>query len=161
MKVQDALKSIVEQLTKGFSEGTEDIYTEAPVEEITPFETDRNLALAPETRTNNLKAVGTKVVTHTAFNKSDTEVIICEPHSYSESVEFVKYLRDKKSIVVNLHNLDAANACRLVDFLCGATHALNGNQQRISDSVFIFTPVGVALTAETQNSKTVKDAIWN
>ncbi len=161
MKVQDTIRTIVDQLTKGFSEDTEELYTESPVEEVTSFETDRNLALAPETKPNNLKAVGTKVVTHTAFNKNNTEVIICEPHSYSESVEFVRYLRDKKSIIVNLNYLDAANACRLVDFLCGATHALNGNQSKISDNVFIFTPVEVALSAEPQNPKTVKDAIWN
>ena len=160
MKVQDTLKSIVDQLTKGFSEG-EEIYTEAPIEEVTSFETDRNLALAPEVKQSNLKAIGTKVVTHTAFNKNNTEVIICEPRSYSESVEFVKYLRDKKSIIVNLNFLDAANACRLVDFLCGATHALNGNQSKISENVFIFTPVEVSLSAEPQNNKTVKDAIWN
>ncbi|MGN0006307.1 MAG: cell division protein SepF [Candidatus Gastranaerophilaceae bacterium] len=160
MKVQDTLKSIVDQLTKGFSEG-EEIYTEAPAEEVTSFETDRNLALAPEVKQSNLKAIGTKVVTHTAFNKNNTEVIICEPRSYSESVEFVKYLRDKKSIIVNLNFLDAANACRLVDFLCGATHALNGNQHKISENVFIFTPVEVSLSAEPQNNKTVKDAIWN
>lgn len=160
MKVQDTIRTIVDQLTKGFGDG-EEIYTENQTEEITPYETDRNLALAPEIKPNNLKAVGTKVVTHTAFNKNNTEVIICEPRSYSESVEFVKYLRDKKSIIVNLNFLDAANACRLVDFLCGATHALNGNQSKISDNVFIFTPVEVALSAEPQNSKTVKDAIWN
>lgn len=160
MTVQDTLKSIVNQLTKGFEGDTEDIYQEAQ-DEIIPYGTDRNLALDTEVKQNNLKALDTKVVTHTAFSKNNTEVIICEPRTYGESVEFVKYLKDKKSIIVNLNFLDAAQACRLVDFLCGATHALNGNQSKISENVFIFTPMNVALSAESQNNKMVKDALWN
>jgi len=154
--VQDTLKSIVSQLTKGFE--TTDIYEDEP-EGIIPYSTNNNLALDTEVKQNNntLKTLDSKVV---AFNKNNTEVIICEPRTYGESVEFVKYLKDKKSIIVNLNFLDAAQACRLVDFLCGATHALNGNQSKISENVFIFTPMNVSLSAESQNNKMVKDALW-
>lgn len=156
MTVQDTLKSIVSQLTKGFE--TTDIYEDEP-EGIIPYSTNNNLALDTEVKQNNntLKTLDSKVV---AFNKNNTEVIICEPRTYGESVEFVKYLKDKKSIIVNLNFLDAAQACRLVDFLCGATHALNGNQSKISENVFIFTPMNVSLSAESQNNKMVKDALW-
>ena len=94
------------------------------------------------------------------FGKGNTEVIICEPREYKESVEFVKHLKDKKSIIVNLNLLDANDAVRLVDFLCGATHALNGNQRKISENVFIFTPMSVSLSAESQDDKMIKNAMW-
>ena len=68
---------------------------------------------------------------------------------------------DRKTIVLNLHLLDKEQALRIVDFLCGATHALSGSQQKIGDSVFIFTPVNVALSAESQKSKFLRDALWN
>lgn len=157
MTVQDTLKSIVSQLTRGFE--PTDIYEEDGPEEIIPYSTNNNLALDTEIKQNNsnLKTLDSKVV---AFNKNNTEVIICEPRTYGESVEFVKYLKDKKSIIVNLNFLDASQACRLVDFLCGATHALNGNQSKISENVFIFTPMNVSLSAESQNNKMVKDALW-
>ena len=158
MTVQDTLKSIVNQLTKGF-EPTD--YSEEPEGVLLPYETENNLALKPEFEQNNLATVDNNVVTHKAFNKGSTEVIICEPRTYGESVEFVKYLKDKKSIIVNLNFLDSAQACRLVDFLCGATHALNGNQSKISENVFIFTPMSVELSAEPQNNKMVKDALWS
>ena len=61
---------------------------------------------------------------------------------------------------VNLNCVDSTQACRWVDFLCGATHALNGNQSKISENVFIFTPMNVSLSAETQDNKMVKDALW-
>ena len=57
--------------------------------------------------------------------------------------------------------LDRENALRIVDFLCGATHALSGSQQKIGDSVFIFTPVNVSLSADSQKSKFLKDALWS
>ncbi|MBQ2644747.1 cell division protein SepF [bacterium] len=157
MTVQDTIQSFVKQIT-GVFEPQEEIYTQT--QEILPYGTDRNLALdtAAEMKSTNIKPVDqSKVV---AFNKNNTEVMICEPRTYGESVEFVKYLKDKKSIIVNLHLLETADALRLVDFLCGATHALNGNMHKISDNVFIFTPMNVALSAESQGNKIVKDVLW-
>lgn len=156
MTVQDTLKSFVQQLKKGIVDpGNDDIYDD--VEGIIPYSTENNLALDTEIKQTNLKTLDSKVV---PFNKNNTEVKICEPRTYGESVELVKLLKDKKSIIVNLNFLDAAQACRLVDFLCGATHALNGNQSKISENVFIFTPMNVSLSAETQDNKMVKDALW-
>ena len=87
--------------------------------------------------------------------------MVCEPRSYEDSISIVKHLKDRKTIVLNLHLLDKEQALRIVDFLCGATHALNGSQQKIGDSVFIFTPVNVALSAESQKSQLIRDALWN
>ena len=160
MTVQDTLKSIVSQLTKGFDG---DDIIEQP-RELLPYgdEIDGTLALDKKDMTakNNVKTTESKVVTPSAFKTNNTEVIICEPRKYSESVEFVKYLRDKKTIIVNISLLDSSEACRIVDFLCGAAHALSGNMNKISDNVYIFTPINVSLTAESQSNKMVKDVFW-
>ena len=89
------------------------------------------------------------------------EVLVCEPRSYDDSVDIVKQLKERKTIILNLHLLDREQSLRIVDFLCGATHALNGNQQKIGDTVFIFTPNNVSLTADTQKNKFLRDAIWS
>lgn len=159
MTVQDTLKSLVKQLTQGFE--PEEEILEAP-QAILPYgNTDGTLALDTDMKqNNNVKAVESKVITPTAFNKNNTEVIICEPRTYSESVSFVKYLKDRKTIIVNISLMDSAEACRLVDFLCGAAHALSGNMNKISDNVYIFTPMNVSLSAESQNNKMVKDVLW-
>lgn len=160
MTVKDTFKSFVSQLTKGFDSGEEIIEEDIP-QTLMPY-SEGTLALETDMKTTNknVQAVESKVVTHTAFNKSNTEVIICEPRKYSESVDFVRYLKEKKTIIVNISLLDSAEACRLVDFLCGAAHALSGNMNKISDNVYIFTPMNVALSAESQNNKMVKDAFW-
>ena len=103
---------------------------------------------------NNLK-----VVSHP--NSRGYEVMVIEPRSFEESLEIVNNLRQRKSVVLNLYLLDNEQSQRIVDFLAGATHALDGNQQRIGDGVFIFTPSNIAIQSETERSRGIRDAFWN
>ena len=153
--VSDKIKSIVGFLTSGF-EGRDDIF-EDMASEMDEYPVSDNLALEPMYSSKNQTTAN--VVSHPGFK--GYEVVVSEPRSYEESVSIVKQLKEKKTIILNLHLLDKDQAMRIVDFLCGATHALNGNQQKIGDSVFIFTPSNVALSAESQKSKFIRDALWN
>lgn len=157
--VSDKIKSIVGFLTSGF-ENRDDIF-EDMASEIDEYPVSDNLALEPmySSRTNQQTTPASNVVSHPGFK--GYEVVVSEPRSYEESVSIVKQLKDKKTVILNLHLLDKEQAMRIVDFLCGATHALNGNQQKIGDSVFIFTPSNVALSSESQKSKFIRDALWN
>ncbi len=162
MAVADKFKGIIDFLTSGFEGKEEDIYGTMMGEETTEtddYPTQGNYALNPSYTTQEEKTQNSKVVTHPNFR--GYEVIVCEPRSYEDSISIVKHLKDRKTIVLNLHLLDKEQALRIVDFLCGATHALSGSQQKIGDSVFIFTPVNVALSAESQKSKFLRDALWN
>lgn len=154
MAVSDKIQSIIDFLTSGFTDRndpfeklTEDGETLYPVQGAAALNPVRN-----EER-------DLKVVSHP--NCKGYEVIVSEPRTYEDSISIVKHLKDRKTIVLNLHLLDKDQALRIVDFLCGATHALGGSQQKIGDSVFIFTPVNVALSAESQKSKFLRDALWN
>jgi cell division inhibitor SepF len=57
--------------------------------------------------------------------------------------------------------LDNENSQRVVDFLSGACHAIDGHQQRIGDGVFLFAPSSVVISSESTQAKAVKDAFWN
>lgn len=89
------------------------------------------------------------------------QVIVLEPKAFDESLEIVEHLRAKKSVILNLHLLDTAQSQRVVDFLSGATHAIDGNQQRIGDGVFIFTPNHVSISTEqAKNMNFTTEAFW-
>ena len=109
--------------------------------------------MEPEQRSN------LKVVNHP--NSRGYEVMVIEPRSFEESLEIVNNLRQRKSVVLNLHLLDNEQSQRIVDFLSGATHALDGNQQKIGEGVFIFTPNNIAIQSETERSRGIRDAFWN
>ena len=155
--VSDKIKSIVGFLTSGF-ESRDDIF-EDMANEMDEYPVSDNLALEPMYSSKQTQAPASNVVSHPGFK--GYEVCVSEPRSYEESVSIVKQLKEKKTIILNLHLLDKEQAMRIVDFLCGATHALNGKQQKIGDSVFIFTPSNVALSSESQKSKFIRDALWN
>jgi len=157
LAVSDKIKSIVGFLTSGF-ENRDDIFDEM-VDDAGDYPIQDNLALEPMYSQAPSRNHDLKVVNHP--NYRGYEVMVCEPRSYEESVGIVKQLKEKKTIILNLHLLDKEQALRIVDFICGATHALSGNQQKIGDSVFIFTPNNVALSAESQKSKFIRDALWN
>lgn len=154
MAVADKFKSVIDFLTSGFDNREDSIYEEM-MDENCEYPVEDNVALKPS-YTSEPKQ---KVVP--INNYKGYEVVVSEPRSYEDSISIVKHLKDRKTVVLNLHLLDKEQALRIVDFLCGATHALSGSQQKIGDSVFIFTPVNVALSAESQKSKFLRDALWN
>lgn len=99
-----------------------------------------------------------RVVEHPTSQK--TQVVVIEPRAFEEALEIIEHLRAKKSVILNLHLLDTAQSQRVVDFLSGATHAIDGNQQRIGDGVFIFTPNNVSIRSEAEKSMAIEDAYW-
>ncbi len=159
MAVADKFKSIIDFLTSGFNDREDSIYSEM-MDEAEDYPVQDNLALNPALSQPEQKH-SSKVVPLGNQNYRGYEVMVCEPRSYEDSIGIVKHLKERKTIVLNLHLLDKEQALRIVDFLCGATHALSGSQQKIGDSVFIFTPVNVALSADSQKSKFLRDALWN
>ena len=89
--------------------------------------------------------------------------MVVSPKSFDESLEISKNLIDRKTVVLNLELLDHEQSQRIVDFLAGATYALNGHQQKIGEGVFIFTPNNVNISAEQEKraAASIADAFWN
>jgi cell division inhibitor SepF len=107
-----------------------------------------------EDNTNDLK-----VVNHP--NYKGYEVMVMEPRSFDDAAQIVQYLKERKTIVLNLHLLDKEQSQRTIDFVCGAAHALNGKPQKVGDLVFVFTPSNVTLSVdmnEVQNK--FSDSLW-
>jgi cell division inhibitor SepF len=100
-----------------------------------------------------------KVIDHPSANSS--QVVVIEPRAFEESLEIIEHLRNKKSVILNLHLLDTMQSQRVVDFLSGATHAVDGHQQRIGDGVFIFTPSNVTIASDGDKGLALTDAFWN
>ena len=65
---------------------------------------------------------------------------ICKPTSFEQSEEICNELKEKKSIIVNLEYVNKDVARRIVDFISGAVHALDGHIEKISNSIFLVAP---------------------
>lgn len=84
---------------------------------------------------------------------NSSELIVLEPRSFEECVEIVSHLRNNKSVIMNVEKMDVAQGQRLVDYICGAVLALDGNQERISPSIFLFAPGNVNVKSFVKTEK--------
>lgn len=159
--VTDKIKSVVDFLVKGF-EPRETIFDEMAQEADIDYPVEDNVALQPEysyqqpsvDRTNEIK-----VVSHPNFK--GYEVKVMEPRSFEDAATIVQHLRNRKTIVLNLHLLDKEQSQRTIDFVCGAAHALDGKPQKVGDLVFVFTPSNVTLSVEVNaNQNKFNDSLW-
>lgn len=80
------------------------------------------------------------------------EVVIMEPRSFEEMPQAIQILRDRKSLLLNLTTMDPDQAQRAVDFVAGGTYAMDGHQERVGESIFLFTPNCVQVTTTQPGS---------
>ncbi len=83
-----------------------------------------------------------------------SEVVVMEPRSFEEMPQAIQALRERKSVVLNLTIMDPDQAQRAVDFVAGGTYAMDGHQERIGESIFLFTPncVQVSMPIEEEEN---------
>jgi len=77
-----------------------------------------------------------------------SEVLVLEPRTFEEMPQAIQALRERKSVVLNLTIMDPDQAQRAVDFVAGGTYALDGHQERIGESIFLFTPSCVQVSTQ-------------
>ena len=78
----------------------------------------------------------------------NVRVVISQPNSYEQASEICEHLKGKKSIIVNLEYVNKDVARRIIDFMSGAVYALDGNIQKISNSIFLIAPYNYEITNE-------------
>jgi len=78
-----------------------------------------------------------------------SEVMVMEPRTFEEMPQAIQALRERKSVVLNLTMMDPDQAQRAVDFVAGGTYAIDGHQERIGESIFLFTPSCVQVRTQS------------
>jgi cell division inhibitor SepF len=70
------------------------------------------------------------------------------PASYNEARTIGERFRDGMPVIMNLTEMEHADAKRLVDFAIGLTFGLHGSIERVTAKVFLLSPQDVDVTAE-------------
>jgi cell division inhibitor SepF len=73
------------------------------------------------------------------------EVVVMQPGSFEAVQEAVLALRDHATVLLNLSSLPPDQAQRAADFMAGGAFALDGQQERLGEMVFLFAPHFVQL----------------
>lgn len=78
------------------------------------------------------------------------EVSLMEPRSFDEMPQAIQALRERKTVILNLTMMEPDQAQRAVDFVAGGTFAIDGHQERVGESIFLFAPSCVKVTNSFQ-----------
>ena len=90
-----------------------------------------------------------KVVGMPGITNSSSEVTLMEPRSFDEMPQAIQALRERKTVILNLTMMDPDQAQRAVDFIAGGTYAIDGHQERVGESIFLFAPSCVNVTSSS------------
>lgn len=76
---------------------------------------------------------------------------ISKPTSFEQANEIIAQLKSKNSVVINLEYVSKEVGRRIVDVVSGAVEALDGNMEKVSNSIFVIAPYNYDI--ENQFSK--------
>ena len=150
--IADSFRKVVDYVMDGFrgENPFEDINDEGDYGDGYEYVEDGNAVreIAPSYSQPVEKHIEPKVLSHPSINRGGNEVVVIEPRSFDDAAIIVQHLKDRKIVMLNLHLLDKEQSQRTIDFVCGASQALNGNPKKVGDLVFVFAPSNVTLSAE-------------
>jgi cell division inhibitor SepF len=75
-------------------------------------------------------------------------IITVHPRTYNEARTIGENFRDGIPVIMNLGDMEDADAKRLVDFSAGLIFGLRGSIERITSKVFLLSPHNVTVAAE-------------
>jgi cell division inhibitor SepF len=88
---------------------------------------------------------GTVLNLHSGKNM---RLVIAKPREFAEAQQIVEHIKTRRPVLVNLEDTELNEAKRIIDFISGATFALDGNMQKVSQQIFVFAPAHVEVNAE-------------
>ena len=77
-----------------------------------------------------------------------SRIITVHPRTYNEARTIGENFRDGVPVIMNLSEMEEADAKRLVDFSAGLIFGLRGSIERVTSKVFLLSPHNVTVAAE-------------
>ena len=84
-------------------------------------------------------------------NAPAMEVCVIKPNNVDDTREITETLLSGRTVILNMEGLDLEIAQRIIDFTSGATFAIDGNLQKISNFIFLVTPSNVDISGDLQD----------
>lgn len=72
------------------------------------------------------------------------------PHTYNDARRIGEEYREGIPVIMNLTEMEDGDAKRIVDFAAGLVFGLHGTIERVTNKVFLLSPVNVDVAAEAR-----------
>ncbi|MGH3445531.1 MAG: cell division protein SepF [Nocardioidaceae bacterium] len=77
-----------------------------------------------------------------------SRITTLHPRTYNEARTIGENFREGVPVIMNLSEMDDADAKRLVDFAAGLVFAVHGSIERVTNKVFLLSPPNVSVAAD-------------
>jgi len=77
-----------------------------------------------------------------------SRITTLHPRTYNEARTIGENFREGVPVIMNLSEMDDADAKRLVDFAAGLIFGVRGSIERVTNKVFLLCPPNVTVAAE-------------
>ncbi len=104
---------------------------------------------------------GSNVIGMPGIATATAEVNLMEPRNFDEMPRAIQALRERKTVILNLTMMEPDQAQRAVDFVAGGTFAIDGHQERVGESIFLFAPSCVTVSNDVQEEPSVPAVVNN
>ena len=130
----------------GIDTSAEEEMLENESENVYAYNYDKEEVAEEEVEEKSFFGRKSKVVSMPA--PQQVRMVITQPTCFEQSEEICNYLKERKSVIVNLEYVNKDVARRIVDFISGAVHALDGHIQKVSNAIFLVAPVNYEIASD-------------
>jgi cell division inhibitor SepF len=81
----------------------------------------------------------------TPFGTWTPEVVVMTPARFEDAMAAVQAVQQLKTVVLHLGAMEPDEAQRTIDFVSGGVYAMDGQSERLGETVFLFAPALVRI----------------
>ncbi len=74
-----------------------------------------------------------------------TQISVFSPVTFDDALEIVECLRSRAATTISLDQMKRPDASRLIDFVTGASQALDGDFHKLTEQVYVFCPSNISI----------------
>lgn len=78
-------------------------------------------------------------------------ILLKKPTEFQDIMEIIDAVKSRRTVVINMQDIEPKKAQRMIDYIVGACYALNGSFEQIAKSIYIFAPENVEVSNELKN----------
>lgn len=118
-------------------------------EDIAPAKEEKKRTAQPSLYSEETSAPGIRKAKVVNINSGGMhKIVVVKLDAYAGTKAIIDQLKEKTPVVFNIARLDRNVAARVVDSVYGASYALDGSMEKVSNDIFIVAPYGMEITGD-------------
>jgi len=109
---------------------------------------ERDDTLGEEDRSQQPKSRKSRGQVVSLHAQRQVRVVVMEPTSFDSVQAIADNLKNRRPVIINLEHAEPDLAKRVVDFVMGATYALNGSIQKVGKGIFLSVPSNIEIDGD-------------